>query len=256
MQKSKNGEELLIKLASFNEDDIDGLNELLEKWTVKDALLVLNEIDKRMTIIEAIRKLSDDNKIDELHILHPLVTEAKWLFGHEYDSAEYSSNRQLQTVAKDLFKNIKDISEDPLLNMKKRPDLVILSDNTTISLTGVEDFIGNEGISSTRKILLIELKKGGSNISRNERQQTMNYVEDLQKLYGNEIQIIAFVVGKKIDLITKDISVGTYGKVTAVTYSQLVDTAERRMFGLRNKLCSMYDDVPGMELYNQLKLSL
>mgnify|MGYP000913808531 CR=1 FL=1 len=48
LEKSKNGQELLAKLAQFNEDDIDGLNQLLNKWTIKDALTVLNEIDKRL----------------------------------------------------------------------------------------------------------------------------------------------------------------------------------------------------------------
>lgn len=83
--------------------DIAGLNQLLEKWSVKDALTVLNEIDRRISIIEAIRKLSKDKAVDELHILHPLVTESRWLFGPEYDTAEYTSNRQLQTVMKQLF---------------------------------------------------------------------------------------------------------------------------------------------------------
>ena len=256
LQKSKNGEELLSKLVSFTEDDVTGLNELLKKWTVNDALIVLNEIDKRISIIEAIRKLSGDATIDELHILHPLVTEARWLFGHEYDSAEYSSNRQLQTIARNLFKQKELSKKDSLLNLQKRPDLVVLPDNTTISLTGIEDFIENEGISNIGKILLIELKKGGFKITRKERQQTEDYVEDIKNLCGKEIPILAFLVGESMDNnIGRTISVGDYGKVTVVSYSQLVDTAEKRMFGLRQKLCSMYDDVPGMELYKQLKLS-
>jgi len=254
LQKSKNGEELLAKLASFTEDDIVGLNELLTKWTVKDALIVLDEIDKRISIIEAIRKLSGDHTIDELHILHPLVTEARWLFGHEYDSAEYCSNNQLQTIAKNLFKKIKNINNDLSLNLKKRPDLVILPDDTTISLTGIEEFNSNDGISCIGKILLIELKKGGFKIKREERQQIEYYVEDLRKINGKSIPIFAYLIGESIDDIEREKAVGDYGKVTVLTYSQLIDTAERRMFGLRQKLCSMYDDVPGMQLYKQLKL--
>ena len=257
LQKSKNGEELLAKLVSFTEDDVTGLNELLKKWTVNDALIVLNEIDKRISIIEAIRKLSGDATIDELHILHPLVTEARWLFGHEYDSAEYSSDRQLQTIAKSLFKQKKSSEKDSSINLQKRPDLVVLPDNTTISLTGIEDFIESDGLSNVGKILLIELKKGGFSITRKERQQTQDYVEDLRKLSGKEIPITAFLVGESMNVTENFMAFGPNNirKVTVVTYSQLVDTAEKRMFGLRQKLCSMYDDVPGMELYRQLKLS-
>ena len=76
---------------------------------MKDALTVLSEIDRRISVIEAVRKLSQDKSVDELKVLHPLVTESRWLFGPEYDTAEYTSNRQLQTVVKLLFKEkIKD----------------------------------------------------------------------------------------------------------------------------------------------------
>lgn len=42
----------------------------------------------------------------------------------------------------------------------------------------------------------------------------------------------------------------------STTYDKLVDTAERRMFGLRQTIASRYDNVPGMTLYAQAKLSL
>lgn len=45
LESSKNGRELLAKLSKLNDDDIAGLNKLLEKWSVKDALTVLSEID-------------------------------------------------------------------------------------------------------------------------------------------------------------------------------------------------------------------
>ena len=44
------------------------------------------------------------------------------------------------------------------------------------------------------------------------------------------------------------------GTLFTTTYSQLVDTVEQRMFGLRQVLADRYDDVPGMELYNQTRL--
>ena len=70
-----------MKLSQLTEEDITGLNTILNKWSVKDALTVLSEIDRRLSIIEAIRKLSKEKDTDELHVLHPLVTESRWLFG-------------------------------------------------------------------------------------------------------------------------------------------------------------------------------
>jgi hypothetical protein len=252
--KSKNGRELLAKLALFNEDDIEGLNQLLDKWTVKDALTVLTEIDRRLTVIEAIRKLSKDTKIDELQYLHPLLTEARWLFGPEYDSAEHMSNRQLQTVIGNLFKDKAIQRQD--INYKKRPDIVCL-ENSTMAITGTEEFSDETELSTINKILIIELKRGGSKITREERTQVENYSEDLLAAFPNA-RINAYIVGDKIgDNMQRVKTIGNNeaGKVFVSTFSQLVDTAERRLFGLRKKLASMYDDVPGMELYNQTSLN-
>jgi hypothetical protein len=41
------------------------------------------------------------------------------------------------------------------------------------------------------------------------------------------------------------------GKIRITTYGQLVDTAEKRLFGLREKLSARYDDIPGMELFRK-----
>lgn len=243
----------MAKLAQFNEDDIDGLNQLLNKWTIKDALTVLNEIDKRLTVIEAIRKLSKDKSIDELHILHPLVTEARWLFGPEYDSAEYTSNRQLQNVISTLFKEKAIAKHD--INYKKRPDIVCLADST-MAITGTEDFSTETELSTVNKILIIELKRGGFKITRDERNQAQGYSEDLLASFPTA-RISSFVLGDDIaDNVQRK---GTFGdnneiKLWVTTFSQLVDTAERRLFGLRSKLSLMYDEVPGMDLYKQSQI--
>lgn len=253
LEKSKSGQELLAKLAQFNEDDIDGLNQLLNKWTIKDALTVLNEIDKRLTVIEAIRKLSKDKSIDELHILHPLVTEARWLFGPEYDSAEYTSNRQLQSVISTLFKEKAIAKHD--INYKKRPDIVCLADST-MAITGTEDFSTETELSTVNKILIIELKRGGFKITRDERNQAQGYSEDLLASFPTA-RISSFVLGDDIaDNVQRK---GAFGdnneiKLWITTFSQLVDTAERRLFGLRSKLSLMYDEVPGMDLYKQSQI--
>ena len=254
LEKSKSGQELLLKLSQLNEDDIEGLNQMLTKWTVKDALTVLNEIDRRLTIIEAIRKLSKDSTIDELQILHPLVTEARWLFGPEYDSAEYTSNRQLQTVIKELFKGKAIERQD--INYKKRPDIVCL-ENSTMALTGTDEFSAETDLSVMTKILIIELKRGGFKVTQAERNQVQNYSESLLVSFP-DAKINAYVVGHEIgDNFKRTAKVGEHdeGKVFVSTFAQLVDTAEKRLFGLRQKLSSMYDDVPGMDLYNQTKLN-
>ena len=253
LEKSKNGHELLERLATLSANDINGLNELLGKWTVSDALVVLNEIDRRLSIITAIRKLSADKNTDELHVLHPMIAESRWLFGPEYESSEFIFNRQMKTAVEQIFGNDKFYTTDA--NYKKRPDLICLP-NSTIGVTGIEDLPNSTGLVKVRKLLFIELKKGGFKITRAERNQLEGYVEDLlNSNLGSECQITAFVVGDSIaDNLEQTTKIGERGNVFVTTYDQLVDTAEFRMFGLRKVIASRYDEVPGMTLYAQAQL--
>ena len=260
VEKSKNGKALLEKLSAMKPDDLDGLNELLDKWTVGDALEVLNEIDRRLAVIEAIRKLAGDNTTDELHVLHPMIAESRWLFGPEYESSEYIFNRQMKTAVSIVFGEDKFYRTD--INEKKRPDLICMP-NSTIGVTGLTDMSDESGMVKVRQLLLIELKKGAFKITRDERNQAQGYIEDLAKSasLGGNCRVIGFVVGDSIaDNLSNVSKVGDngieLGTLYTTTYSQLVDTAEKRMFGLRQVLADRYDDVPGMDLYNQARLSL
>lgn len=256
LEKSRTGKELLVKLAKLSDDDISGLNRLLEKWSVRDALSVLDEIDNRISVIEAIRKLSKDEDVDELHVLHPLVTAARWLFGPEFESAEYSSNRQLQNAVETVFK--KKIGKEVFNNHRKRPDIVVLND-ATASITGTEVFDNETSLSTVNKVLIIELKRGKFKLTREERNQAQGYVEDFVNcgsLIGTPY-IEAFVVGESFSEKIQPISTVQnenkveMGKIRITTFGQLVDTAEKRLFGLRQKLSERYDDIPGMDLFRQ-----
>ncbi len=253
LEQTRGGKELLRKLAGLSEEDVDGLNRLLGEWTIKDALLVLDEIDRRLSIVDAISKLSDDPEVDELHVLHPLVTEARWLFGPEFDSPEYASNSQLHTVVKTLFKV--DGSKASFLNEKKRPDLVIRPDSS-VSVTGTECTDRETDLVGVDRILIVELKKGGANITRKNRDQAVGYVEDFlgcSELTSNPF-ITAFVVGQTIsNKVALKHDIDNRGRVFTTTYSQLVDTARKRLFSLNKRLRERYDDVSGMDLFERAK---
>lgn len=258
LEKTRSGSELLVKLSVLSNEDIAGLNTLLENWSIKDALTVLDEIDKRLSVIEAIRKLSNDSSVDELHILHPLIASARWIFGPEFDSPEYSSNSQLQTTVEKVFG--KKIDKTLFNNNRKRPDIVVMG-NSTFSITGTIDFDHENGISNINKILIIELKRGGFQLGRTERNQAVGYVEDFMNcgtIIGNPY-ISAYIVGESfsekiqpIQTIENENKV-EMGKVQICLFSQIVDSSERRLFNLRNRLNERYSDISGIELFNQQK---
>ncbi len=259
VEKSRAGIDLLRKLSTFSIGDIEGLNRLLSQWTIKDALCVLDEIDKRISTVEAIRKLSDDPKVDELRVLHPLITAARWLFGPEFDSPEYCSNRQLQSVAKQIFKRTD--GDDIFINPKNRPDLVVL-DQCSVGLTGTGRFDSENQLMVTTNILLVELKRGGFELRRSERGQLLGYLEDIRACaVGSDAYIHAYLVGMKVEkgglsgsrVTDPNDDKKEIGRITITTFSQLVDTAEQRLFRLREALRDRYDDVPALDLSRRIQ---
>lgn len=257
IQKARSGASFLDKLMQLDEHDIDGLDRLLGQWTVEDALTVLDEIDNRLSIIAAMEKLSGDPEADELHTLHPLVTQARWLFGPEFDSSEYASNNTLRTVATGLFKARK--GDQAFANAAKRPDIVVVSD-ATISMVGTESFdSARDHLVTMRDVLLIELKKGRSEIGRAEMNQAAEYVDELVSSGGIEGSPFfhAFVVGHTLAPNISTVNGREYngvprGRVTAATYNQLALTANRRLHGLKARIPSRYEEVSGYELVQKV----
>lgn len=257
IQKARSGSSFLDKLMQLDEHDIDGLDRLLGQWSVEDALTVLDEIDSRLSIIAAMEKLSGDAEADELHTLHPLVTQARWLFGPEFDSSEYASNNTLRTVASSLFKARK--QNQSFANAAKRPDIVVLSD-ATLSIVGTESFdTAKDQLVMMRDVLLIELKKGCSEIGRKEMNQAAEYVDELVSSGGIQGSPFfhTFVVGHSVASNIPTVNNREYngvqrGRVTATTYNQLAMTANRRLHGLKARIPSRYEEVSGYELVQKV----
>ncbi|MGE6210577.1 ATP-binding protein [Comamonas aquatica] len=253
IEKARGGAALLEKLTRLDESDIEGLDRLLSQWTVRDALSVLDEIDHRLAVIVAIEKLAGDEAADELHTLHPLVTQARWLFGPEFDSSEYSSNVSLRTAAEKIFK--KRLSTDAFINAKQRPDIMALAD-ATCSIVGTEGFdAADPTLTRIQNVLIIELKKGRSTIGREEMNQGNGYVQDFLgsgALDGTPM-FRAFVVGHEITAkTTREIELKEEGvlrgRVQAVTYGQLTRSAHQRLFRLKERIPARYEDVSGADL--------
>ena len=240
--QSRNGMSLLEKLSAMDIEDVDTLNSILDEWSVSDIKDVLDEIDRRLKVINAIEQLCSNPSTDELHVLHPLVSQAKWLFGIEYDNMNYTFNKALTTVLHNILKGQR--KGDINVNWAKRPDLVIGSD-FSLSSTCVEDVDDNDMLI-INKVLIIELKRGGFTIDRQEMNQAEEYIDSLYK--GNKLnckpRIKAFVVGDAVSpAISNKKRLEDYGEVYAYTYKQLTQTAGKRLFNLKEKLSVRYQEL-------------
>jgi len=252
-QQKTTPQALIEKIMLLPEEDQEGLNRLLDEWTVRDALTVLDEIGRRIKVVEVLQKLVDDDGIDELHVIHPLVTKARWLFGPEYESPLYASNVSLRNAVKEVFKE--KVPADAFDNSRKRIDLLFLPDST-LSAVATEDIDDATQLSTFRKVLLIELKKGGSKIGREEMTQAQGYIEDLLYcgLLDGSPYVQAFVVGRELNPRTTAVKIvgdPEQGRVQAVTFGQLIRTANARLFRIRDTVQERYSG-SGQDLLDRI----
>lgn len=263
IEKAKKGELLLSQLGQMTPDQLDKLTDILSTWNVDDIATVIGEIDKRIVIIEAIQRMYNDKTTEELHTLHPLILNSRWLFGAQFDSPMFVSNSALTTVVKSLFKD-DDYDLDAIDNPKRRPDIICLKQYSLKAVcTDRIDTTAGE-IMKPDQILIIEVKRGGFEITDSEVNQVEYYVRQIRKsaVLHSSATIDAYVVGAKLGDIDAEKNTSS-GRIHAVTYGQLVDTASGKLFRLRDRLKEHYDSLgqesiveQALKESNQLKMKI
>jgi hypothetical protein len=235
MEKSRSGYALLEKLATFDSVDFDDLNQILNEWSINDVKKVLSELRYRLGLIVQLEKLVENHDADELHDLQPLFERGLWIFGPEFESISYTSNRSLATVLKELFEPVL------LKNPKLRPDFVCLPD-TSIGLYSRDHFDSQHEVSGIGSVVIVELKRGGFEITNKEKDQALNYARLIRKSgkVGNFANITCYVLGAEIDFEAMNPIEETTGiaKTTVITqtYGTILKRAHARTFGLLQKI--------------------
>ena len=233
MELSNRKYEFFEKLVNVTPDEIDKLTEIVERWSIDDAYLVLNELYKRLELINKIDLLTENPKTKEVQQLQPLFKEGLWIFHPKYEgTTRFTSNQEMNKVMYDLLKIENYESE----NAKKRPDFVVLEDST-ISTYVSDYYIGDsEVIDGYDEILIIELKRGGSKIKSKEKYQALDYAKEIRRKVPNVKKITAYVLGTSID--ENEIDPIEEGNITInpKQYRLIVETAKRRTLNLIDKI--------------------
>lgn len=243
IEKAKKGELLLSQLGKMAPDQLDKLTDILNTWNVDDIATIIGEIDRRIVVIEAIQRIYNDKTTEELHTLHPLILNSRWLFGAQFDSPMFVSNSALTTVVKGLFKD-EDYDLDAIGNPRRRPDIICLKQYSLKAIcTDRIDTTSGE-IMKPDQILIVEVKRGGFEITDDEVNQVEYYVRQIRKssVLHSSATIDAYVVGATLGDIDAEKSTSS-GRIHAVTYGQLVDTASGKLFRLRDRLKEHYDSL-------------
>lgn len=232
LEHSRRGYGLLQQLNHLSPNDLDSLAEILRNWSINDAKKVLDELQWRLKLIEKIESLADNPDTNELHELQPLFEAGLWIFGPEFEGIRFMSNKSLSTIVREFFRDR--TVDHPM----KRPDFIALPD-TSIGVYSGDDFGENGEVCGIDKVLIVELKKGGSKITQREKRQTMDYALEI-KTSGNVTQntrITSYVLGTSVDIAANQVSKeGETIEIIPRPYSTILRQAHARTFNLINKI--------------------
>jgi hypothetical protein len=231
MEKSRSGYALLEKMALFNPEDIDNLNGILEEWSVDDAKKVLGELKWRLQLITKLEEIVEDPKSDELHDLQPLFEHGLWIFGPEFESISFISNRSLSTIIKIMLGDL------VIENARKRPDFVVLA-NSSIGIYSCDKFSDDHDPNDFDKIIIVELKRAGIPIDTIQKDQALLYARELRKSkkVSLDTPIIAYVLGSEILPEAKEIFNEGPVKIIPLRYNTILSKAHARTFNLIRKI--------------------
>ena len=240
IEQSRSGFEILHQLEKCSPDDIDTWNELMKKWTATEAEVVLNELDRRLSLIKKLETLVDSKSTDELHDLQPLFERGLWMYGPEFEAIEFRSNRRLVSVIEQLLGGTKAILKNT------RPDFVCLPDRS-IGIYSTYCYEPNGGeVSGIDRILIIELKKGGFTLTQTELDQARNYGKELKKGDGVKptTRIDAYVMGSKFENGLELNNTTGNITITPLTYGTLLQRAHARTFNLQTRINESIEKLP------------
>jgi len=210
--------------------DLDQLHQILVDWNVRSAKLALDEVMSRLKLIEELdRKLRDENA-DEVRDLQPLFDKSLWVFGPEFESLEFTSNRGMTEVIRKLFRV-------EMTGSSNRPDFVMLPDGS-VGFYSRDAYDNSHEVSGVERLVVAEIKRPGIPIGTDQKNQAAKYVHELmsKRLIIRSTKVTCFILGSEIDDVEGEER--TEGNVTIrpMTYNVFIKRAEARMLGLRDKL--------------------
>jgi hypothetical protein len=228
LSNSKYG--LVRRLHGMPPGDLDQLHQILVDWNVRTAKLALDEVMSRLKLIEELdRKLRDENS-DEVRDLQPLFDRSLWVFGPEFESLEFTSNRGMTEVIRKLW-------GADIKGSRNRPDYVMLPDGS-VGFYSRDAYDENHEVNGVARLVVAEIKRPGIPIESAQKDQAAKYVRELmaKKLVTRATQVTCFVLGSELDDIEGEDRTEGNIMIRPMAYNVFIKRAEARMLGLRNRL--------------------
>jgi hypothetical protein len=234
LEKAKTQYGLLDLLHQQSPDDLDSLHDLLKDWTISMAKVALDEIQSRLRLINELRIKISVNKIDEVHELQPLFEKGLWMFGPQFESIHFTSNRGMTTVIREIFKKKNERGS------RQRPDFVALPNSSVgfYSCASYDDDYHEDGVDA---LVIIDLKTTGLALGETEKSQVWGYVKELvQKGHLKPTTPVhGFILGTLIDPSENHPAkhgVNDNFVIKPVLYDTILKRAESRLLNLFEKV--------------------
>ncbi|MBX9723628.1 MAG: ATP-binding protein [Candidatus Obscuribacterales bacterium] len=234
LEASRSKFALLEKLQAWSPDNLDSLNGIFEAWDIDTAKLVLDELKWRLTLIDDLSEKMLSDKTDELHDLQPIFDKGLWIFGPEFESVHFTSNRSMAKVISDLLK-IKDAG-----GSRRRPDYVVLPDeSSSIGFYARPGYDKNYAELGVAALVIVELKKPSVALGDDQKKQCWDYVKELLERGSiqEDTKVDCFLLGRTIE--PREEKARTEGSnilIQPVTYDTILTRAKSRTFRLYEKV--------------------
>lgn len=232
LEQSKSRYGLLDLLHKCEPNDYDNLHAILNEWTIGMAKMVLDEIQNRLKLIGELRTKLEVAGIDEVHELQPLFERGLWMFGAQFESIEFTSNKGMTQVIRTLFKDAQG------KGTRNRPDFVALPDSS-VGLYARSSYDENYDEDGVEHVVIVDLKTTGLALGTKEKDQVWKYVKELktQGYIRKYTKVDGFVLGSEIeqgeDEPTRH---GDEVKITPLLYDTILIRAEKRLLNLHSKV--------------------
>ncbi|EXF46590.1 DNA mismatch repair protein [Pseudomonas sp. BAY1663] len=173
LEKAKSRYGLLELLHKCEPNDYDTLHTILSEWTIGMAKLVLDEIQNRLKLIGELRTKIRVAGIDEVHELQPLFERGLWMFGAQFESIEFTSNKGMTSVIRQLF------GDRQGKGSRNRPDFVALPD-CSVSFYARASYDEDYNENGAAHVVIVDLKTTNLPLGSREREQVWRYVKELK----------------------------------------------------------------------------
>lgn len=233
LEKAKSRYGLLEILHTQNPNDLDALHLILTQWTIGMAKIVLDEIQTRLKLINEIREKIKIAGIEEVHELQPLFEKGLWMFGAQFESIEFTSNRGMTTVIRELFGDRN--GKGPL----NRPDFVILPDSGSAGFYARSSYDQDYNENGIEHVVIADLKTTKLPLGSKEKEQVWKYVKELKtKGYiRTHTKVDGFLLGDGIEAGEEEPRTeGGNVKIIPMLYDTLLIRAEKRLLNLSSKV--------------------